>query len=169
MMPAPLAICALLSLLMSGAIFGFFYAWLCSTMWGLDTAEPTVAIAAMQAMNASVRNIVFFPAFFGTPAILAVSALVARAYRHPRAGWAFGAAALVYFAGAFLVTMTFNVPMNTDLASVAVPPSGTEAARIWQDYSVPWQFWNGVRTIACAIALLLTGYALLTLGRDAAR
>jgi hypothetical protein len=23
-----------LSLLLSGAIFGFFYAWVCSTMWG---------------------------------------------------------------------------------------------------------------------------------------
>ena len=40
------------SLLFCGAIFGFFYAWVCSTMWGLDSADPRVAIAAMQAMNA---------------------------------------------------------------------------------------------------------------------
>ena len=39
-----------------GAISGFFYAWVCSTMWGLDDADPRVAIAAMQAMNASVRK-----------------------------------------------------------------------------------------------------------------
>ncbi|WP_312895093.1 MULTISPECIES: hypothetical protein [Rhizobium] len=28
------------SVVFSGAIFGFFYAWVCSTMWGLDRA-PT--------------------------------------------------------------------------------------------------------------------------------
>ena len=33
------------SLLLGGAIFGFFYAWVCSTMWGLDAADPFVAIA----------------------------------------------------------------------------------------------------------------------------
>lgn len=57
----------LASLLLAAAIFGFFYAWVCSTMWGLDAADPAIAIQAMQAMNASVRNAVFFPAFFLTP------------------------------------------------------------------------------------------------------
>ena len=69
---------ALLALLATGAIFGFFFAWVCSTMWGLDSADPRVAIAAMQAMNASVRNWVFAPAFFGTPVFLAAAALAAR-------------------------------------------------------------------------------------------
>ena len=48
--PVSLALSSLLSLLLCGAIFGFFYAWVCSTMWGLDSADPAVAIAAMQAM-----------------------------------------------------------------------------------------------------------------------
>ena len=30
---------SMLSLLNIGAILGFFYAWVCSTMWGLDTTE----------------------------------------------------------------------------------------------------------------------------------
>lgn len=67
------------SIVFCGAIFGFFYAWVCSTMWGLDQADPRVAIAAMQAMNASVRNWAFFPAFFLTPVVLVVTALAARA------------------------------------------------------------------------------------------
>ncbi|MEX0278502.1 MAG: hypothetical protein AB3N19_13365, partial [Ruegeria sp.] len=68
---------SMLSLLSIGAIFGFFYAWVCSTMWGLDAANPRTAIAAMQAMNASVRNAVFFPAFFLTPVILGATAFIA--------------------------------------------------------------------------------------------
>ncbi|MEP5029486.1 MAG: hypothetical protein ABJR02_02340, partial [Marinomonas sp.] len=66
----------MLSLTLNAAIFGFFYAWVCSTMWGLDAADPRVAISAMQAMNASVRNAVFAPAFFGTPLALAVTAVL---------------------------------------------------------------------------------------------
>ena len=72
-----LKLLAILSLLFSGAMFGFFFAWVCSTMWGLDAADPNVAIAAMQAMNASVRNWVFAPAFFGTPVLLMFTALAA--------------------------------------------------------------------------------------------
>ena len=69
----PALITAWVGVLFAGAIFGFFYAWVCSTMWGLDEADPRVAIAAMQAMNASVRNAVFFPAFFLTPVVLGVN------------------------------------------------------------------------------------------------
>lgn len=54
---AYIKISAYISMLLSAAIFGFFYAWVCSTMWGLDSladADANTAIAAMQAMNASV-------------------------------------------------------------------------------------------------------------------
>ncbi|WGW03767.1 hypothetical protein [Tropicibacter oceani] len=38
---------SMLSLLSIGAIFGFFYAWACSTMWGLDAIDPEdVAVPA---------------------------------------------------------------------------------------------------------------------------
>ncbi|WP_442184477.1 hypothetical protein [Rhizobium leguminosarum] len=84
------------SVVFSGAIFGFFYAWVCSTMWGLDRADPRVAIAAMQAMNASVRNAVFFPAFFLTPAVLGLTAAAAYFSGRGAAAFWFGAAAAVY-------------------------------------------------------------------------
>lgn len=67
---------ALVSVVLTGAIFGFFYAWVCSTMWGLDAADPRVAIEAIQEMNASVRNAVFFPAFFLTPVAMALTGML---------------------------------------------------------------------------------------------
>ncbi len=90
----------LLALLFSGAIFGFFYAWVCSTMWGLDATDPRTAIEAMQAMNGSVRNVVFAPAFFGTPFVMALAALVAWKADHNAAALAFGLGGLVYAAAA---------------------------------------------------------------------
>jgi uncharacterized membrane protein len=154
---------SILSLLSVGAIFGFFYAWVCSTVWGLDATDPQVAIAAMQAMNASVRNAVFFPAFFLTPVLLALTAVVAWFLTRRLPALLFGASAAVYFCGAFLVTATINVPMNEALAVVTVPADSETARRIWQDYSQPWQTWNTIRTAFSGIALLLTGLAIFKL------
>ncbi|MEM9562155.1 MAG: anthrone oxygenase family protein [Actinomycetota bacterium] len=111
-------------------------------MWGLDDADPRVAIAAMQAMNASVRNAVFFPSFFLTPIVLGGTALLARASGNRRASSFFAAGAVVYLFGGLILTATVNVPMNEDLATVVVPDSATAAADIWDDYSGRWQVYN---------------------------
>jgi len=150
---------SMLSLLSIGAIFGFFYAWVCSTMWGLDTAPPDVAITAMQAMNASVRNLVFFPAFFLTPIILVATAVVAFRRDRRRSALLFGASAAVYICGAFLVTATVNVPMNEALAQITVLTEINAARNVWEAYSGPWQTWNTIRTIVSGLALVLTGLA----------
>ncbi|NVK34168.1 MAG: DUF1772 domain-containing protein [Rhodobacteraceae bacterium] len=159
-MPRFLMPMSMLSLLSIGAVFGFFYAWVCSTMWGLDAADPRVAISAMQAMNASVRNAVFFPAFFLTPVFLAITAFIANRQRRARSAVLFAAAAAVYFTGALMVTAIVNVPMNEALALVIVPADSAAAADLWRDYSAPWQFWNTIRTFVSGCALLLTGLAI---------
>ena len=163
---APLAI---LALLFSGAIFGFFFAWVCSTMWGLDAADPEVAIAAMQAMNASVRNPVFAPAFFGTPAVLAAAAVAAWMGAERRAAALFGAAAGLYVLGAMVPTVAVNVPLNEALAAVELPLDPARAGEVWQSYSQPWQAWNTLRAVAAGIALLLAGWAVLGMGRVVGR
>jgi uncharacterized membrane protein len=157
---------SMLSLLGIGAIFGFFYAWICSTMWGLDAVDPKIAIAAMQAMNASVRNAVFFPAFFLTPVIIATTAVIARRQGRNRSAMLLAAAAVIYLGGAFVVTALVNVPMNEGLAAVIVP-ADTEAARaLWQTYSPQSQFWNTLRTIASGASLILTGLAVYFLNLE---
>ena len=153
---------AFLGVMFAGAIFGFFYAWLCSTMWGLDTADPRVAMAAMQAMNGSVRNAVFAPAFFGTPVVLALAALLAARVARG-AGLALGAAALVYAVAALFVTLQVNVPMNEVLAVTPVPDDIAAAREIWAGYSPRWQEFNLIRTVASGVSLALAvlGFGLL--------
>jgi uncharacterized membrane protein len=145
----------LLSLLLSAAIFGFFYAWVCSTMWGLDAANPRVAIQAMQAMNASVRNGIFAPAFFGTPVVLFATAGVLWSQTYQKSAALFALSGLVYFCFGLVLTMTVNVPMNEALATVTAPNEITAAAQIWKDYSPTWQFWNQVRTVASGLSFLI--------------
>ena len=163
-MTAPLLrLSAALSLLLGGAIFGFFYAWVCSTMWGLDAADPRTAISAMQAMNSSVRNAVFAPAFFATPAVMGLTALLAWTTGLRAAALAFAAAALTYLFGGLLLTGTVNVPMNRALGAIDVPADIAEARAIWTAYSSRWQFWNIVRTVFSGVALLATGLGIYLL------
>ncbi|MEP5153184.1 anthrone oxygenase family protein [Planktotalea sp.] len=156
-----------LSLLLSGAIFGFFYAWVCSTMWGLDAMDPNAAIAAMNAMNISVRNGVFFPAFFGTPIVLLITAILAYLAKSRATAIFLGSGAVIYFLGAFLLTASVNVPMNIALEAFVEPLPTAEALEIWSAYSARWQFWNITRTIVAGITLLLVGLGLYALPRRA--
>lgn len=150
---------ALLTTVFTGAIFGFFYAWICSAMWGLDAADPRVAIAAMQAANASVRNFVFAPAFFGTPLVAALAAaLTWRRYR--AASVALALAGAVYALGALLPTLMLNVPMNEALGATPVPDDIDAARAIWAGYSPRWQVYNIARTLASGLALLLAADSL---------
>ena len=146
---------AISSLIFAGAIFGFFYAWVCSTMWGLDSLDPRTAIAAMNAMNGSVRNAVFAPAFFGTPVVLAVAAVALRLVNDRRASIWFASVAAVSLIFGTLLTMAVNVPMNEALVLVNIPEDRSAAQSIWDAYSPRWQFWNQARTVASGIALLL--------------
>jgi len=155
----------LVAILASGAIFGFFFAWMSSTMWGLDAIDPRVAMAAMQAMNASVRNPLFGLAFFGTPVAVAAAAVGALWAGQGRAATLLAAGFAACTLGAFLLTLTVNVPMNTALQGLPVPQDRAAAEAIWSAYSARWQVFNGVRTVFSGGTLALTAAALLSLGR----
>ena len=153
-----------ISLLLSAAIFGVFYAWVCSTMWGLDVADPRVSIQAMQAMNASVRNLVFAAAFSGPPIALLATATLLFYQRQRSSALAFALSATTYTVFGMLLTMSVNVPMNETLAQLPVPPDVETARASWQHYSENWQFWNQVRTVGSGISFCLATAGVMLLG-----
>jgi uncharacterized membrane protein len=132
-------------------------------MWGLDRTDPRVAIAAMQAMNASVRNIVFAPAFFGTPFVLALTAILLRRQGRARAGALFGASSALYATFGMILTMAINVPMNEALGAMEVPMDIAQARDVWLTYSPDWQFWNQLRTLASGVSFLLAVAGIMAL------
>lgn len=152
-----------LSLLLNAAIFGFFYAWVCSTMWGLDAADPRVAIEAMQAMNASVRNAIFAPAFFGTPFALLLTAGLLLRDGVRGAAFGFACGGVIYLCCGMVLTMMINVPMNEALATVTIPDDIAAARTLWQEYSPRWQIWNQLRTAASGLALIVSLAALVAM------
>lgn len=156
-----------LSLLLSAAIFGFFFAWICSTMWGLDAADPRIAIEAMQAMNSSVRNAIFAPAFFGKPVVLGVTAFMLWRAQFNKSALLFFLSAGIYFFFGLILTMAVNVPMNEALGVLTAPQDITQAREIWIAYSGPWQIWNQTRTAASGISFLFAVAGVLAVSHRA--
>lgn len=63
------------------------------------------------------------------------------------------AGALCYLVGSIAITMLLNVPLNNALA--AADPGSAEGAQLWSTYLLLWTMWNWVRTIVCAVAVIL--------------
>lgn len=139
-----------LSILPAALISGFFYAFYCSVMPGLASADPESAIKAMQGINAVVRNGSFAFSFFGTLAFGGISViLLIGSGGRPLAFALLGTT--IYGVGAFMVTMVYSIPLNESLASAI--PTSENAAQIWKDYLEPWVFWNTLRTMMSVLAL----------------
>jgi uncharacterized membrane protein len=140
-----------------GLMAGLFFAFSNSVMGALGRLQPAEGIAAMQSINRVILNPLFLTIFLATPAACALVILSSLwRWSEPGAAWLILGGAL-YIAGAFLVTIFINVPMNNALD--AVHPTTTEAAAFWTRYLANWTTWNHVRTIAS-----LTAAALLTIG-----
>lgn len=152
-------------IILLAAIFGFFYAYACSAMWGLDLVGGAVAVEAMNGINTEVRNGIFAPAFFGPlPMGIAAALMLWFAGAKTPAKW-FAVALLIYFLGAFLVTMLGAVPMNRELLATEIPTDPQAAMQLWQGYSEPWQQINWIRTGFSGLAMLLSVVGIYRLGQ----
>jgi uncharacterized membrane protein len=136
----------------SALIAGSFFAFSTFVMSALGKLPPPQGIAAMQSINVVVINPWFMTAFVGTAALCAGVAVAALARWHDPGAVCLLGGAILYVAGAFGVTMVFNVPRNDALATLA--PSSAEAARRWAVYLSTWTAWNHVRTIAALGAMV---------------
>jgi uncharacterized membrane protein len=140
-------------------IGGVFFAFSTFVMRALARLPRGEGIAAMQSINVTVINPLFLGVFLLTA--LACAALMGVAVlRWPGPGAAYLlAGGGLYFAGTFLVTLIFNVPMNKALAPLGRgEPRG---ATYWPHYVAGWTAWNHVRTIAALAAAALLTYAVM--------
>jgi uncharacterized membrane protein len=147
-----------------GLMAGFFYAYACSVMVGLDQVDDRTFITTMQWINATVRNAAFAPAFFGALLLTIAAAGVAVVSRRSGWGWVLTAAAL--YAAAFLVTMTLNVPLNEQLAAAGHPDQISDLAAVRAAFEGPWIRWNLLRTTFATGSLIALMIALLAYRRQ---
>lgn len=142
-----------------GLMAGLFFAFSAFVMDGLARLPPAQGVAAMQSINAAVRNPLFAAGFFGSAAACALVLLVSLwRWGEPGAVPAVSGATL-YLLGTLLVTLAVNVPLNEGLA--ALGPADPDLAGRWQAFLVRWTRWNHLRTasaLAAAALLILALY-----------
>jgi uncharacterized membrane protein len=144
-----LPVVALLGVVGCGLMAGLFFAFSTSVMPGLRRLAPAEGAAAMQQVNRTILNPLFFVVFLGTALICLLLVVAAPLTGRAGASWLV-TGALLYLVGSIGLTMVVNVPMNNrlDAADAASP----EGASIWADYLSRWTAWNHVRALACAAA-----------------
>lgn len=141
----------------AGLVGGIFFAFSNFVIPALAQQPDTNGARAMQSINVTVLNPLFFAVFFGTGIIaLVVAVATPNAWSAPGAFLSWIAAALYLF-GTLGVTIVFNVPLNDRLASVA-PESNL--SQTWNHYLRAWTWWNHVRTIAALMAAALFALAI---------
>lgn len=127
-----------------GIMAGFFFAFSNPVMMAFQQLEAEIFIQAFNGINISVRNGVFFAAFFAPLAALLGAALVDR---NSRLLWI---SALVIYAIVVIQTRMVNVPINEFFKTVS-----TEIPNDWQDLRERWALSNLVRTVLTTIAFFL--------------
>jgi uncharacterized membrane protein len=156
-MDAVLAALRIATALACGLMGGLFFVFSNTVMSALARLQPAEGVAAMQSINRVILNPLFLAIFLAAPVACAGVILTSLwRWSEPGAAWLIAGGAL-YIAGALLVTMLVNVPMNNALD--AVLPATAEAGELWRSYLASWTAWNHVRTVASMAAA-----ALLTIG-----
>ncbi len=151
----------LASTILNGLVAGLLYAFVCSVNPGLAALGDREYLTAMQSINQSIQNPLFFLSFMGTLILLPLCCFVM--FRQTGLSLPFGlllSATLIYVFAVFGITMFGNVPLNDYLAKIdlaALSPEALASAR--NHFEKPWNGLHQLRTIASVIS-----FGLLALG-----
>ena len=141
----------LIAVLGTALAAGAFFAFSAFIMQGLHDVPDAVGAEAMQGINRMAVTPAFMTALFGTALVCVWAIVHAATHWGDRRATLLLAGGVVYLAGAIVLTMARNVPLNDALAA----DGGT-----WDHYVTAWTAWNHVRTVASLAACGLFAAAL---------
>lgn len=131
-----------------GIMAGFFFAFSNPVMMAFQQLDADVFIPAFNGINISVRNSLFFIAFFIPLATLSSAALIDR---DNRLLWV---VALIIYTVVVIQTRMVNVPINEFFKAVS-----TEIPQDWQELRDRWALSNIIRTLLTTIAFSVALFA----------
>jgi uncharacterized membrane protein len=140
-----LPVLLLLTALGCALMAGMFFTFSNFVMKALARLQAPQGIAAMQYINITILNPLFYLVFMGT-ALISLVLPLSLFFREQQANEIYLiAGSICYLVGVMLVTIVFNVPMNNALE--AVEADGEEASKLWKHYLINWTNWNHVRSV----------------------
>jgi len=139
------------SLISCALVAGVFLTFSDFVMRSLNGARTSAAVEVMQGINREVFKTVFMVLLIGMWGLSAALGAFAYLGALGSSSTAILWAAIVYSIGVAGVTLVFNVPMNTRLATKDY--DSPKGAAYWTDVYYPrWTFWNWLRGVASAVA-----------------
>jgi uncharacterized membrane protein len=139
---------------------GLYYAWSCSVMLGFARLNDREFVAVMRETNRAIQNPVFFLSFFGAPIFLVAAAVFY--FGQGSRFWFLLAAAIVYLAGTFAVTIFGNVPLNNRLDQFnSDSATDAEIFQLRASFENRWNNLNHLRAAASTVAVILMTIACL--------
>ena len=158
----------LLTAIATALIAGLFYSWCVAVAPGLGKMADREYIGAMQSLNATIQNALFFASFVGALALLPLNAVLQGRENFSLRFWLSVAAAALYILGVFVITATGNVPLNNDLAAFRLDGANMEDVRQQRAFfEEPWNQLNIMRTFSAIGSLVLILLACI-IGEEAA-
>lgn len=128
---------------LAGLLAGFFYTWSFTVMQSLDLIDVEMAAAAMNSINANIRNGWFAIIFFGIP-ITAVLSFFMIVKSKQKYSYIWVSLAVVFAIATLVITFTVHLPLNAELAS----------GKAWSSYFGSWVQWNHARMVASLLAFI---------------
>jgi uncharacterized membrane protein len=136
-----------------GLLGGVYFAFSAFIMTALARIDAGSGIRVMNSINSTIVRTMFMPFFLGTTLASAVLAVMGLLRSGDAESPAMIAGGVIYCFGMFVCTMVFNVPLNTELASLDA--AARDAVSVWPRYLKSWTLWNHVRTLSSAAASAL--------------
>lgn len=137
------------SVIVTGLMSGLLYGWTVSVLPGTRRLPDSNYIETMQNINRAIINPAFIIPFIGTPAVLAVAAVVQFRAGDHRRGWLLASATATYVVGVLGVTIGGNIPLNDALDRFDPAGSTEHSIEIRRhSYERPWNRWHYLRTTA---------------------
>ena len=133
-----------------GLMAGVYFAFSAFIMTAFGRIGEAQGIAAMNAINVVILASPFMPLFWGTSLVSLALAIIGPLRWGEPGSTAIIAGGIIYVAGTFVVTVAFNVPLNTALAK-----AGPDQPALWARYLQEWTRWNHARTLASTVAAIL--------------
>jgi uncharacterized membrane protein len=147
-----------------GLMSGLFYSYSCSVVPGLGRLPDDQYISAMQSINRAIQNPIFFISFFGALLLLPIATYLK--YSHPVSivFWLLLTGTIIYFSGAFLVTVFGNIPLINSLDKFDLTKASKEAISTQRVmFETKWNNLNTVRTISSLLTFICILLACLNL------
>ncbi len=144
------------AVLLTGLLAGLFYGYSCSVNIGLGRLSDAEYLRAMQSINVSILNPVFFLSFLGALVLLPLASWI-NATASTEAFYFLLSATIIYVIGVFGVTVAGNVPLNEALVRFTIDGASPQELLIQREkFELPWNNYHTIRTVAAILSFSLS-------------